>query len=77
MSGVRCQVSGVRYPMTMRGLGSDHVISEPMKGLKINHIGTGQTPPAMEIATTILNRPWGQFSENLSPILNVAPYFGL
>ena len=48
----------------MRGLGADHVISGPLRGLKINITGRGHSWSVTDIATTRLNWPWGQFSEN-------------
>ena len=43
----------------MRGLGTDHVILGPMRGLKIKRMATGQTPPTTNFATTTtrLNQP--------------------
>ena len=58
----------------MIGLETDHVISGPMRGLKLNIIGRGQnsTHQVMDIGTTRLTRPIGlsQLKLYLSKIMS-------
>ena len=61
----------------MRAVGTDHVISGPMRGLEINFIQGHKTheDTLTDIATLRLNCPVGPFIENLSLVVELFQNF--